>query len=514
MNILTKEYLNTLLNNGSDITIALTSKFIIKDFNKKAEEYFVINSENAKGSNIFELFASKGLQTPIGASYNNTIIEKNIIYHNLKGEQNKHILSWKIIPIINAEKETTFIIMIAGIEEYDDFYNTSKNITQFINCTPGSLYWKSRDGKYLGCNAFMVKTSGLNSAMDIIGKTDFDLWPKENAKKLYENDQHVIKTGETIITNEKVTIASGKTMYFTGVKMPLRDNNNNIIGVIGNSLDVTDLEVVKQSLKVAKEKAESANKTKTDFLYNMRHDFRTPFNGILGMSRLLYDSETNNNKKEQLHSIIKASQGLLDQLDEIIEFVSIEDGVLVVSEKQFDLYKIVEDMKNLILPATKEKGLKFIIEVTEEVPKYIIGDSTRTQRILMNLLTNAVKFTNAGHVLLSISIGKIEDNNIVLKFTVKDTGLGMSKEGKDVIFEKFSRLIPSYKGLYQGNGLGLRIVKQFLDEMNGEIHVESKLNKGSTFIVLIPYKLPLLGCDEKELLIKTREYSDELKVSA
>ncbi len=502
MDVTIEKYLDLLLNKGGNIVITITPGFIIKGFNKQAEKYFAIDNANSIGRNIFELFASHGLQTPIDAHYKNESLEKSIVYTNLNGGNGKYILSWNVEPIFNEDQSIAFIVLLATAEEYNDLYSiTNKNLTQFINCTPGSLYWKDKEGKYLGCNKFMVETSGLTSPMDIIGKTDFDLWPKENAKKLHENDQYVITSGKTIVTNEAVTIANGETKYFTGVKMPLLDSNNNVIGVIGNSLDITELEKAKQSLEIIGEKAEAANKTKTEFLYNMRHDFKTPFTGILGMAKLLYNDETDSNKKEQIECIIKSAKGLLEQLDEILEFVSLEDGILAVSERQFDLPKVVDDMQSLILPAVKEKKLKLTVLLDDDVPKYLIGDSTRTQRILMNLFNNAVKFTNNGHIKFRASVGKQSGNNIVLKFVVEDTGIGISDKEKEFIFERFSRLSPSYKGIYQGNGLGLRIVKQFLDEMGGEIHVQSKLGLGSTFVIIIPYKLPLLGNDEKDLLI-------------
>jgi PAS domain S-box-containing protein len=502
MDITIEKYLELLLNKSSDIIITITPNFIIKGLNKKAEKYFAIDDHSIE-RNIFELFASKGLQTPIDAYYKNERLEKRIAYTNLYGENGKYILSWDVEPIFNPDQTISFIVLLAVVDEYNDFCSiTNKNLVQFINCTPGSLYWKDKEGKYLGCNNFMVETSGLTNIRDIIGKTDFDLWPKENAEQLHKNDQYVTTSGKTIITNEIITITNGETKYFTGVKMPLLDSNNNIIGVIGNSLDITELEKAKKTLEIAMKKIETANKTKTEFLCNMRHDFRTPFTGILGMAKLLYSDETDNNKKEQIECIIKSANGLLEQLDEILEFVSLEDGVLAVSERQFDLTKVIEDIQNLILPAVKEKKLKLNIHLDNNVPKYLIGDSTRTQRILMNLLNNAVKFTNYGHITFKTSVGKQQDNNIVLKFVVEDTGVGISDLEKEFIFEKFSRLTPSYKGIYQGNGLGLRIVKQFLNEIGGEIHVKSKLGEGSTFVVVVSYKLPLLNSDEKDLLIE------------
>lgn len=131
----------------------------------------------------------------------------------------------------------------------------------------------------------------------------------------------------------------------------------------------------------------------------------------------------------------------------------------------------------------------------------------RTQRILMNLLTNAIKFTDTGSIEVESSLASENQKSAIIKFKIKDTGVGISQEEQNSIFEKFSRLTPSYKGIHPGKGLGLRIVKQFLDELDGEIHLISTPKKGSTFIVLIPYKLPLLNCDEMELLVEDADES-------
>ncbi len=309
--------------------------------------------------------------------------------------------------------------------------------------------------------------------------------------------------------NEEIVISpTGESLTQLSIKKPLYDKDGIIIGIIGNTIDITERKKIEIQLIKAIKKAESANKAKTVFLQNMRHDFRTPFSGILGMAGILYANEEDHDKREQLQGIIISAQALLEQLNEITDFIAVEDGGLMVLEKQFHLHKVVEDLKNMLSPAAREKELKFTVEIDKKVPQYIIGDRLRTQRILMNLLTNAVKFTNTGQVLLRVCVGKEEGNNnsIIIKFNVKDTGVGMPKEEQNIIFEKFSKLTPSHRGIYPGKGLGLKIVKQFLDELGGEIHVESKRNEGSTFIALIPYKLPLLKCDEKELLVDSGEY--------
>lgn len=375
---------------------------------------------------------------------------------------------------------------------------------------PGHVYWKDINGVYLGCNDLQARSLNMKHGHELIGKTDFDLpWVEGVSKKYRENDLSVMEAGKTIVV-EEISQMDGHEITVLSHKSPLRNEKNEIFGILGISLDITTLKELQASLVKSKEKAEIANKAKSEFLQNMRHDFRTPFTGILGMARLLYEEETDNDKKDKLNDIVKASQVLLEQLNEIADFIALEDGGLVVLEKQFDLYKVIDEVKQSLLPAAKEKQLKFKVIIDENTPRYIIGDRSRTHRILINLLANAIKFTKSGHVLLQVKLAKQEDNRCIIKFRFEDTGIGISKEDQDIIFEKFSRLTPSYKGIHPGKGLGLRIVKQFLDELDGEIHhIKSQLNKGTTFIILIPYKQTLLKCEEKELAVETNSVTIE-----
>jgi PAS domain S-box-containing protein len=374
-------------------------------------------------------------------------------------------------------------------------------LDSIIASLPGHVYWQDRNNVFLGCNELHAKSAGLKSRFEIIGKSNYDLPWKEQAEILNNINNEVMETGKEYSLEESGELWNGTQAVFLSKKVPVRNKNGEIIGIAGIAMDITQRKQAEEQLLAAMKKAESASRAKTEFLQNMRHDFRTPFSGILGMASILYENETDNEKKEQLNSIISSSQALLDQLNEITNFISIESGELAVIEKQFDLYKVLADLKNMLLSSVQEKKLQLIVEIDEEIPKFILGDVMRTQRILMNILTNAVKFTNAGHVLMQASLAKQEENDrVIIKFKIEDTGIGISKEEQDFIFERFSRLSPSYRGIYPGKGFGLKIVKQFLDELGGEVHMTSKPHNGTTFIILIPYKLPLLRCDEKKLL--------------
>ena len=150
-------------------------------------------------------------------------------------------------------------------------------------------------------------------------------------------------------------------------------------------------------------------------------------------------------------------------------------------------------------PAAKKKKLEFTLNVDKNVPQYLIGDDIRTQRILINLLSNAFKFTEKGFVKMDAQVAKQPENQVILKFSVEDSGIGIPSDKQDAIFEQFNRLSPSYHGIYPGAGLGLPIVKQFLTELGGEIHIQSTVGQGAAFKILIPYKVPLLDCAQEQM---------------
>ncbi len=166
-------------------------------------------------------------------------------------------------------------------------------------------------------------------------------------------------------------------------------------------------------------------------------------------------------------------------------------GLFQITEKKFNLLNVIESVVKIEMPAAKNKNLSFTSDLSTDLPKIVIGDRYRLCRLLINLVSNAVKFTNEGQVSIHVALLDKTDDTYLIRFTIKDTGEGISLEQQNVIFEKFSRLSPSNKGLYKGSGLGLMIVKQFIEEMKGEIDLKSKLGEGTDFICTLPFKIPL-----------------------
>lgn len=359
-------------------------------------------------------------------------------------------------------------------------------LDKVVDGSPGNLYWKNKEGVYLGCNTNMVTVSNLQSKLDIIGKTDEMLWP-HYAVSIAENDLKVLQTGKTVSTEETV---GGRT--YLSSKMPLCNEQNEIVGIIGNSVDITHLKEIEAELRDAKEAAEAANKAKTEFLENMRHDIRTPMTGIIGSADFIKFETTNPLIKEYADALIMSSQSLLDFLNEVLDSIQTASGEIPLLKKKFDLKLILSAVINLNQSKAKEKGLSLTLKYDEIIPKYMIGDPKRIYRIILELLVNAITFTKSGGVIVSVMLAKKDHNAIVIKISVEDTGIGIPLDKQQEVFTRFKRLTPSFEGIYKGVGLGLSLVKQFVDDLNAEIYVSSAVNQGSIFTCVIPLQIALL----------------------
>lgn len=369
----------------------------------------------------------------------------------------------------------------------------TNQVYKIIDAVPASIYWKNVQGIYQGCNQYMLEMAGLKQVSEIIGKTDAQLPWKDIADELFKTDQRVIQEKLVIETEETPILANQEKKIFLTTKTPLMDETNDVVGVIGVSVDITERKKMEEKLDEARKMAESSDRAKTEFLQNMRHDLRTPFTGILGLSDFMESQETDPIKKENLGYIAQSAKALLDQLNEIFEFVQVESGQLPILEKTFNLHELINDVTSMMLLPAKNKNLDFTLTIEKEVPEYLVGDRVRTQRILMNLIANAIKFTDKGHVKIKVSVANQLDTSVILNFRIEDTGIGIPDDKRDIIFERFNRLTSSYSGVYPGKGLGLRIVKQFLDEIGGQPDLETAVDRGTTFRVIIPYKLPLIS---------------------
>lgn len=351
-----------------------------------------------------------------------------------------------------------------------------------------NFLWINEKGHILGCNQGIVDFLKMKNSKDIIGKHHLDF----ASQSAWKNTQEVLNSGNSITAEEIHTKENGENVYFLSMKSPIKAKDGKIIGAVILAVDITDRKLLEFELEKSLEASKLSDRTKTQFLCNMRHDLRTPLSGILTISEFLESTEEDATKKQYLGDINKSSSSILNHLNEILDYVRVESGELPIIDKKFDISQMLDDVYRMMRTTANTKDIDFNVSIDVSTPRYLIGDGIRTERILINLISNALKFTPKGHVHISLKWIPKSDTRGIAQFTIDDSGIGIPKDKQDFIFERFNKLNASYSGIYTGVGLGLKLVKQFLEEIGGQHELESEPGKGTIFKVFIPYTIPLV----------------------
>ncbi len=353
-------------------------------------------------------------------------------------------------------------------------------VRELLETIPTPVYFQDCDGRFLGFNKAFESFFGIRRD-DWIGRDAAGLYPDGTAESLVQRDHELLSAGGTQSFELRIGDGEGKphdTLYNKGV---FTKADGSVAGIIGIVTDITERKRAETEVLRAKEAAEAASRVKSDFLANMSHEIRTPMNAIIGMTELALDTDLNTEQRDYLGLVKSSADSLLGILNEILDFSKIEAGRMEFETIAFDLRDTIAQVMRTLAPKADAKDLELLLRIAPAVPDMVAGDPLRLRQVLVNLLDNALKFTERGEVALDVDVESREASDVTLHFAVRDTGVGIPPEQHRLIFEAFSQADSSTTRKFGGTGLGLAISARIVDGMHGRIWVDSVQGAGSTF---------------------------------
>ncbi|MFV8376164.1 response regulator [Flavobacterium sp. LB1P71] len=434
------------------------------------------------------------------------------------------ILKAKVAVFVDLHKKNQeLLIQAEQLKKLNTDLTAQKLLSEYslslIEASHDPLFAISPEGKITDMNNASVKVTGV-TRKKLIGTDFFDYFTEpQKAREVYQKvfEKGSVSDSPLILRHKKGKLID---VLFNG--SVYKDDKENVLGVVIVARDVTEqkriatelieakifAELATEIAQEAKINAENAVKTKQQFLSNMSHEIRTPMNAIIGFTKVVLRTDLTNKQKEYLNAIKISGDALIVLINDILDLAKVDSGKMTFEKTPFKMKSSISAMLHLFETKIQEKNLKLVKEYDSKIPNILVGDAVRLHQIILNLVSNAVKFTSKGKITVSVDLLHEDDDTVILKFAVTDTGIGISNEKIGTIFENFQQASSETSRLYGGTGLGLAIAKQLIEPQGGSIRVKSTINEGSTFSFTLPFQKTNTDTElEKELI----ELESEIK---
>jgi len=373
-----------------------------------------------------------------------------------------------------------------------------EELRQLLDSVMAEVWYLDTEARVVRHNRFAEKLTGL-SEEQVRGGTAITLAAQwDDPPHRHEQSLAVLRSGEPLLASLESYTVGGEVRWASVDKVPLRDSSGQVNGLLVFIYDITELKRTEAALREAKDAAEAANRAKSAFLANVSHEIRTPMNGILGMTELLLDLPVTAEQRDYLGLVRSSAETLLTIIDDLLDFSRIEAGKLPLEARDFELRDVLGETLRALAVRAEKKGLRLRCHVAGDVPAHLTGDATRLRQIIVNLVGNAIKFTEHGEVSIIVQIATSPPDTLppatcLLQFSVQDTGIGIPVEKRQAIFDPFEQVDATTTTRYGGTGLGLAIVARLTQLMGGRVWVDSAPGEGSTFHFTARFGVPAVG---------------------
>ncbi|MCK8825962.1 PAS domain-containing hybrid sensor histidine kinase/response regulator [Fuchsiella alkaliacetigena] len=490
-----KQFIDSVLETQSGLVVVLDTAGKIVRFNSACERVTGYSFSEVKGKKVWDLFIIEEEQESTKEVFSELLARdfpnQNENYWRTK-EGELRLISWANNVITDEEGDIEYVVATGiDITEKNQLIKELKMKNKAIQKSGTAFAFADQEGLIIEVNNAFLEMWGYESEEDVLGLNPLDLHPPKEKKRITDSLKQ-IRSGGTWQDELTAIKADGSKFEVYTSSTVMKDEAGEIQGMMASFIDITESKRVKEELREAKQKAEAANKAKSEFLANMSHEIRTPLNAVIGFSEILEKQIENPKYQNYLKSIKDAGNNLLKLINNILDISKIEAGHLEIKKEWLAPNIILQEMESIFAYRAEEKGLNFIQEsdlfsdVDCKSSFFEIKlDETRLRQILINLIGNAIKFTDTGYIKVSIQGEEKEDSKLHLEFIVADTGIGICKSEQEMIFKAFTqRQDQSFE--YEGTGLGLTICQRLAKQMGGRIELDSEVDKGSIFKVVFP----------------------------